>query len=647
MACVTAVPSPLPLGGTGPGAGGDPQGRRRRRGAGGPPGGPPSTGSPLPTLTVLPRLLEMLEEVAAENPLLGTALAPRLLPGLERQRHGGGGDPPGGSDPAHGGAQPQEEPERGAGRPKPQRGRGQAAAGGSGPGEEVPRPRGPDAASRARGAPLAGAGRRRPPSRPLPAPRRVKTAGQGAGRAFPRSPERARAPSLARGRASLRSPLHGGAWLCTLVRPRTQVCALGHPYLGLVHAHTRSCTLTRACSHMLVHAQACLCTCAHLLTFGHVHLCMLTHISRVLVYACACSHTLMQFCTLAHTLAFIHTHVDAWARARTKAAQLGAQTAPACGPRGSCTLMHKHRHAQVLHADPAESRGRQRSVPGSRAGFIYKTSSADTKGRRGPPSCTGMYTLGLYVQRDPRPSGPMGTPAASPGLGGAPRQGLGVRGGTGEPRFGGLGWEGEGGDVSVPWGEGDSRDRGGDTSVPSATGEPHPERGPPGVPQCCARKGADPESEGMFWGGGLSPAGTPAHPSVRGVPRPHVPTPVGARRLRRPWVLGAAVTSFLACHCCPRAGRGACPQPRASSKGFRGRSPLLGRGACPGRGASSKGGVWGLSPEPASGRAAAEQGEPRRGRGSLARPPPRPATRPGPCRRRRHRAHTRCPRPLM
>lgn len=195
------------------------------------------------------------------------------------------------------GPSPRRSPERGAGRPKPQRGRGQAAAGGSGPGEEVPRPRGPDAASRARGAPLAGAGRRRPPSRPLPAPRRLETAGQGAGRAFPRSAGGAGAAALARGRArgpcAARSGAAGG-------RARSGVLAHGAVHLGGLSG-------PRASSHTLVHALQAH-TCSHMLTHARalMHTC-----SQAALCTSACSHTphvsLSVLCTLAHTRAVLHT----------------------------------------------------------------------------------------------------------------------------------------------------------------------------------------------------------------------------------------------------------------------------------------------------------------------------------------------------
>lgn len=155
-------------------------------------------------LTVLPRLLEMLQEVAAKNPLLGAALAPRLLPGLQRQRHGGGADPPAaGSDPAHGpsGVRVPQSPGTAAAARAGAGGRQAEAA----PREEVRWPRGPDAASRVRGVPLAAAGRRRPPSRPLPAPRRVETTGQGAG------------GTLAHAGALFRALPHVCACLCTLM----------------------------------------------------------------------------------------------------------------------------------------------------------------------------------------------------------------------------------------------------------------------------------------------------------------------------------------------------------------------------------------------------------------------------------------------
>lgn len=148
-------------------------------------------------LTVLPRLLEVLEEVAAEHPLLGAALAPRLLPGLQRQRHGGGAAPPcphpppqtvaaaataaatAASTPAHGAGPPGGPPgtapthrraEAGSPSPCHRPGVGRKR-GGSG---------GPDAASRAQ---EGGGGRRGP----FLLPRRLETARAGrAGGTFAR-----------------------------------------------------------------------------------------------------------------------------------------------------------------------------------------------------------------------------------------------------------------------------------------------------------------------------------------------------------------------------------------------------------------------------------------------------------------------------
>lgn len=386
---------------------------------------------------------------------------------------------------------------------------------------------------------------------------------------------------------------------------------------------------------MLTHARACSCTHAHLLTGGPVHFCMLTHTSRVLVcalhtctHSCSSAHLCTPPCTPLHSSPPPCTALHAWARARTKVAQLGAEPVP--GPRGSCTLVHKQ-HPRVARRPSREQR-QARLGPRVPRGIYLQNQQCRYERATGTPVLYRYVHAGALCTAGPLAERPHGDPRRQPRARGGPSAGSGGAGWDGRAPVRGVGvgrgWGGmclcHGGKGTAGIGEGTQA-----SQVPPANRIPSGD--PRGSPRAARGKEPTQSPKGCFLGGGevrAPPGLPPIHLSVGSrVPMSLHPRVPGGSGARGSWALRSP--PFCPAAAVPRRGAVRVPKPRASSKGGRGAgAPSWGAVHVPGTGRAARAAFGDRAPSRPAGGRRRSRGSCRGDGGPVCVPPP--ALPPGP-----------------